>query len=52
MSKPTRDTQLRSGEQRLQEWGIASDTGFDAFAEKISQYGIAQIKSHKLTAGA
>jgi len=25
MSKPTRETQLRSGEQRLQEWGLAPD---------------------------
>jgi len=30
MSKPTRDTQLRTGEQRLNEWGIAADAGVEA----------------------
>ena len=30
MSKPNRETQLRLGEQRLQEWGVGDDAGVDA----------------------
>jgi ribosomal protein S18 len=30
MSKPTRDTQRRAGEQRLREWSVGADAGVDA----------------------
>src|SRR5512140_1915593 len=33
MSKPNRETQLRAGEQRLKEWGVAADAGVDTLRD-------------------
>lgn len=35
MSKPNRETQLRLGEQRLQEWGVSPDAGVDVLRSMI-----------------
>jgi hypothetical protein len=43
MSKPNRDTQLRLGEQRLQEWGLSADAGVDALRAVVGRDAAADL---------
>ena len=37
MSKPNRETQLRLGAQRLQEWGLSADATVDALRAAVGR---------------
>ena len=43
MSKPSRDTQLRLGEHRLQEWGLSADAGIDALRSVMGRDASADL---------
>jgi hypothetical protein len=43
MSKPNRDAQLRLGEQRLQEWGLAADAAVDALQRVVGRDAAADL---------
>ena len=43
MSKPSRDTQLRLGEQQLQEWGLPADVGIDALRSVMGRDASADL---------
>jgi hypothetical protein len=43
MSKPSRDTQLRLGAQRLQEWGVPTDAGVDGLRAAIGRDAAADL---------